>query len=85
MDIKVGNIAPTGGTGDRARNQPQGTIEARLLALRTPRRRNRQGHPARDRDPVNGRVLVLMVPDGTQLPADLDGGAWRVFLRFARR
>jgi hypothetical protein len=39
----------------------------------------------KERDPVNGRVLVLMIPDRAALPSDLDGGKYRVFLRFARR
>ena len=52
---------------------------------RTPRRRTKDGHARRDRDPVNARVLILMVPDGTRLPEGLDSGQWRVFLRFARR
>lgn len=84
MDIKVGNVTPAGQAGDRSREK-QGTVEARLLALRTPRRSNRNGHEPRDRDPINARVLVLMVPDATRLPEDLHSGQWRVFLRFARR
>ena len=84
MDIKIGNIAPTGKAGDRSSTRPD-AMEARLLALRTPRRRNRQGHPTRHHDPVNARVLVLMVPDGTSLPDGLEDGSWRVFQRFARR
>ena len=84
MDIKIGNVAPAGKAGDKSQEQRR-AVEARLLALRTPRRRNREGHPTRDRDPMSARVLVLMVPDGTRLPEDLQDGSWRVFLRFARR
>ena len=44
-------------------------------------RERRQPHT---RDPINGRVLVLMVPDSRVLPPDLDLSKYRVFLRFAR-
>jgi hypothetical protein len=30
-------------------------------------------------------VILLLVPEGAKIPADLDGGSYRVFIRFARR
>jgi hypothetical protein len=92
MDIRVGIASPVGSPADKAA-KGQDTLEARILAVREPRRRG--GHaPAAgeerregsaDRDPLNGRVLVLLIPDGGRLPAGLESGAYRVFLRFARR
>lgn len=45
------------------------------------RRERRDGR----RDPAGGRILVLLIPEGHRLPEKLEEGAWRVFLRFARR
>lgn len=89
MDIKVGSIPAL--TGDRSsRHGESRFVEARVLAVRQPRkrrapgpggdeRRKRQGEP----DPDNGRVLVLMVKDRSMLPPDFDRRKYRVFLRFA--
>jgi hypothetical protein len=30
-------------------------------------------------------VLVLLIPEGQQLPRDLETGSYRIFLRIARR
>ena len=92
MDIKVGNIPRLGAKTDRA-PASAGVVEGRILAIRAPRRRS-AGPPTdrverrsggKERDPVNGSVLVLMIPDRAALPGDLEGGNYRVFLRFARR
>ena len=92
MDIRVGSPPPVGGPGDKTPARPA-VVEARVLALRGVRRRPGRDSPeGRDRrrgkgpmDPVNGKVLVLLIPDGGQLPPGLDKGGYRVFLRFARR
>jgi hypothetical protein len=93
MDIRIGRTPPAGGPAGRPA-APEGAVEARLLAVRPPRRRCVQpppGAPERreaggdERDPFNGRVLVLMIPDGSRLPPGLASGEYRVFLRFARR
>lgn len=89
MDIKVGAIPAL--SGDVARRHAEvRQVEARLLAVRKPRKRRRGPVGAERRrsvgeeiDPDNGRVLVLMVKDRSQLPADFDRRPYRVFLRFA--
>jgi hypothetical protein len=66
------------------------TFEARVLAAR-PSRAARGQKPGSDRrrgavaaDPAGSRVIVLLVPNGTQLPADVQKPGHRVFLRFAK-
>ena len=93
MDIRVGEVVPVTSTAEKALSQIAG-IEARLLAVRPSRSRG-QG-PPRDRtdrrrpdsppqDPPDARVIILMVPDGTRVPKDIDTQAYRVFIRFAKR
>jgi hypothetical protein len=60
-----------------------------VLNIRAPRRRreSRAGQPDRryrggGHDPAAGRVVVLMVPDGYNIPKDIGSGNYRVFLRF---
>lgn len=69
-------------------------IEARVLNVRPPRRRRQPAtgtgsvHEKRRNcqsahDPAAGRVMMLLVPAGEQLPSDITSGNYRVFLRFA--
>ena len=92
MDIRVGNAPKIGAPGDRAPAKGA-AVEAKILAIRAPRRRRggapepegeRRGHPV-SRDPVNSRVLVLLIPDSSQLPEGFNSDNFRIFLRFARR
>ena len=92
MDIRVGGTSEVGAPADSPAAQGS-TVEAKLLGIRAPRRRTEgppQGKGERRgatsaRDPVNGRVLILMISDGGRLPKGIETGAYRVFLRFARR
>lgn len=92
MDIKVGNTSSIGAPR-QPRSGSQEAVEARLLAVRAPRRREGGPTPrgaerrgaAEPRDPVTGRVLVLLIADGSRLPDGLESGQYRLFLRFARR
>ncbi len=90
MDLLIGATAKIGdSTGDPG--APANFLEARVLSVRSARRRERETaneqrkKPGRPRDPVNGRVLVLLVPTGEKLPEGLDRGEYRVFLRFTKR
>ena len=92
MDIRVGGAPPVGTPAAKVA-VPAGAVEGRVLGVRAPRRRGgdrpaeqpERRHGESSIDPAGGRVLILLIPDGQQLPADLESGAWRVFLRFARR
>ncbi len=94
MDIRIGAPSRVGPPGDRSA-APQGSVEARILAIRKPRRRRGSGGGQPEgverragqqrNDPPGGRVLILMIPDAGKLPPALESGAYRVFLRFVRR
>ncbi len=92
MDIRIGSTPPVGAPGDR-HPVPEGQVEAKLLAVRAPRKRGsappvdqrERRQPGGERDPQGGRVLVLLIPDGDRLPDGIEAGNWRVFLRFSRR
>ena len=70
-----------------------GQLEARILNVRSPRKRpRRKSSRPQDRryrspehDTASGRVMVLLVPDGYQIPRDIHSGDYRIFIRFARR
>lgn len=90
MDFLIGATAKVTDATDGA-DARKNQLEARVLAVRPARRKRREGSradrrraPAKGRDPVGGRVLVLMVPDGAKLPTDLADGKFRVFLRFKK-
>jgi len=90
MEIIIGAAAPVGMPGLKIAASGSGNVEAKILNIRSPRRR--QGQPPdgeRDRrgkknpqDPMGGRVIVLLVPDAYNLPVDLGSGNYRIFLRF---
>lgn len=89
VDIIIGSIAPTGSPTNKppANGAP---VEAELLHIREPRQRitgplgqERRKQPRRD--PQKGRVLTLLIPDGTYLPKDLDGKTYKVLLRFMKK
>ena len=92
MDIRIGGPPPVGPPADKT-SLSQGAVEAKVLALRPPRSRQEGAPPNVEErreskqaiDMRGGRVLVLFIPDAQQLPEGLDTGAFRVFLRFARR
>jgi hypothetical protein len=92
VDIRIGGTPPVGAPATKVA-VPAGAVEGRVLGVRAPRRRggnppdpqHERRHGESAPDPAGGRVLILLIPDGQQLPERLEAGAWRVFLRFARR
>lgn len=90
MEIIVGSIPPLPSQNQKP-NQPKPTfLEALLLHVRPPRkgiagpsgmeRRNKQA-----KDPYNGKVLTIMVPDGSLLPPDIETAKYDVAIRLVRR
>ena len=92
MDFRVGAPPPAGSPAGRAGEGQNQLVEAKVLSVRGPRTRSkptpgrgeRRGKSA-SRDPAGGRIVVLLIPEGYRVPAGLDSGNYRVFLRFVRR
>ena len=90
MEIIIGSIPPLKPQSQKQSQTTTSFIEAELLHVRPPRkgiagpsgmeRRNKQAN-----DPRTGRVLTIMVPDGSQLPADIDSARYDVSIRLIRR
>jgi hypothetical protein len=90
MEIIIGSIPPLPSQGQKIVQKGPAFVEAQLLHVRAPRKgvagpsgRERRTKPGSD--PRKGRVLTIMVPDGTQLPADIDSGRYDVSIRLIRR
>ena len=89
VDIIIGAMTPPGSSVNKpvAGGTP---VEAELLNIREPRQRIAEplGQERRKQfrqDPQNGRVLTLLIPNGTILPKDLDGKKYKVLLRFMKK
>jgi hypothetical protein len=72
---------------------PGGTVEARVLNVR-PGRSGQSSPPSgidnrrrgeRYYDPSSGSVLMLLIPDGTKLPRDIESDHYRVFVRISNK
>lgn len=90
MEIIIGSIPPLPAQGQKLPEKGTGLIEAQLLNVRPPRK-GIAGPSGRERrtkgvsDPHRGRVLTIMVPDGTKLPADIDTARYDVSIRLIRK
>lgn len=89
VDIIIGSIEPLGPSSNRP-GPGGGPVEAELLHVREPRQRivgplgqERRKQPRQD--PLNGKVLTLLIPDGANLPKDLDSKKYKVLLRFMKK
>lgn len=90
MEIIIGSIPPLKPQIQKPAQGNYTVISAHLLHVRPPRkgiagpsgreRRNKQA-----KDPRTGRVLTLMVADGSQLPSDIDSANYDVSIRLIRR
>jgi len=90
MDYVIGRIPRPGMAQGKTAREGQ-SIEAKVLHVREPRRRQQEAVEGEDRrkssatDPPGARVLVVLVPDAYRLPEDIEQGDYRVFLRFVRK
>ncbi len=90
MEIIIGSIPPL--SSHAQKTPPKGSIfvEAQLLHVRPPRKgiagpSGRERRTKRGSDPLQGRVLTIMVPDASQLPPDIDTAKYDVTIRLIRR
>ncbi len=90
MDIIIGSAPPLHPGGKPNKQAAAcGAVEAELLHVR-PARRGIAGPLGMERrqkevkDPVNGKVITVMVPDSFVLPQDIENLDYKVFLRFQR-
>ncbi|TWI75292.1 hypothetical protein LZ24_00743 [Desulfobotulus alkaliphilus] len=89
MEIIIGKTAESSSAGHRGHPRlQQGDVPVKVLKVRPARSRRStllQGKDRRDEnvntDPMRGKVLVLMVPDGSRLPPDLETGEYQLRLR----
>ena len=94
MEIVIGRTPPVGPPPAKAAGSGE-FIEAKMLNLRPPRRRRGTPPGQKERrnrsgginasDPVGGRVMTLLIPNGFAIPQDIESGDYRIFLRFAKR
>ena len=90
MEIIIGSIPPLKPQSQKPAQGSNVAISAQLLHVRPPRKgiagpSGMERRTKKASDPLIGRVLTIMVPDGRQLPADIDSGRYDVSLRFIRR
>ncbi len=86
IDIIIGSVPPVAPPGSPSRKTGEGGMfEAELLNVRDPRYRGAEARRKGRQDPQRGRVLTLMIPDGTILPKDLAPGKYKVMLRFVKK
>ncbi len=89
MEIIIGSMMPLKHNSLKAQATISGPVEARVLHVRPPRK-GIAGPLGMERrvkeqvDPLRGRVLTIMVPDGEALPSDLDSENYKVILRFQK-
>lgn len=89
MEIVIGAAPRVGPPPKRTPAAGPGMVEARILNVRPPRRRRENPPAENDRrhtksfeDPAAGRVMVLLIPEGYNIPPDIGSGNYRIFLRF---
>jgi hypothetical protein len=90
MEIIIGSIPPLPAQRPKVPPQATGFIEAQLLHVRPPRKgiagpSGRERRTKQANDPKKGRVLTIMIPDATLLPADIDTAKYDVSIRLIRR
>jgi hypothetical protein len=90
MEIIIGSMPPLASQLGKTTEKNTGMVQAQLLNVRPPRKgiagpsgMERRGRKVKD--PLKGRVLTIMVPDASLLPADVDRGNYNVYLRFVRK
>jgi len=90
MDIVIGDTSSVGSPLARETRKFGGMVEAKMLNIRPPRRtrdrlkagENKRRNEKNNQDPGNGRVMVVLVPDGYKIPKDIGTRDYRILIRF---
>ena len=91
MEIIIGSSPQINREIPSKRSQsPGAAIEAKLLHVRKPRKgiagpSGMERRQKQTQDPLQGRVLTVLVPDAALLPKDIESNEYRVILRFSRK
>ncbi len=90
MEIIIGSIPPLPQQSQKVPPKTSNVIEAQLLHVRPPRKgiagpSGRERRTKQANDPIRGRVLTIMIPDASLLPADIDTARYDVTIRLIRR
>lgn len=92
MEIIIGSVPPLvqqrPKEAEKRKSGP--AIAAQLLHVRPPRKgiagpSGMERRKKQTSDPQRGRVITILVPDGRQLPADIESAGYDVSLRFIRK
>ncbi len=86
MDIVVGAIQPPAPRTQKSPTGKSNTVEGRLLHVRPPRSgiagpSGMERREKKSKDPVRGRILTVLIPDGSVLPQDIDSKEYQVMIR----
>jgi len=89
VDVIIGAIQAMGPPIQRP-GGVGGAIEAEILNVRPPRKgvsgpAGRERRREQRRDPPAGRVITLLVPNGVELPRDIDGRRYKAMLRLVKK
>jgi len=90
MEIVIGAPPPVGAAKKNRKERLSEFIEAKILGIRQPRKhfpsppigekdRRSENHTS---DPMGGRVLTLLIPDGYKVPNNIRKGDFRILMRF---
>lgn len=90
MEIIIGSVPPLQTQSTKTSPRNSTVIEAQLLHVRPPRKgiagpSGMERRTSKGRDPQTGRILTLMVPDASLLPADIDSSRYDISIRLIRR
>ena len=90
MNIVIGAPPNIGDAKKSIKKHSEGFIEAKILDIRQPRKLTRtppegqhdrrSGNPASD--PLGGRVVTLLIPEGYRIPDNLAKESFRILVRF---
>ncbi|MFH2066443.1 MAG: hypothetical protein ABIK15_14680 [Pseudomonadota bacterium] len=90
MEIVIGAVEGVGPPQKKQRLPKEAIVEAKFLTMRQSRRpygMPKEGEQNRrfrinGLDPAGSRILTLLIPDGINLPQDIESGEYKILMRF---